>query len=190
MERGASLQVELTDEELALRFKRTQDDAYFTTLFTRHKKKVFFLCCNFFGEASRGEDATQEAFLRAYQNIAQFQGGDFVKWLMRIAKNVCIDEWRKLRPVDEFDESAMFLAAGTNTFESSVEHRAAVEEIYREMTGLPREQQLCLRLKIEGYSYEETARRTGYSIEAVKSYLQNGRRMLWLKVGNTVAQLR
>ncbi len=37
-----------------------------------------------------------------------------------------------------------------------------------------------LELKIEGYSYEETSARTGFSIDAVKSYLQNGRRMLRL----------
>jgi DNA-directed RNA polymerase specialized sigma24 family protein len=37
-------------------------------------------------------------------------------------------------------------------------------------------------MKIQGYSYEETAALTGLSTEAVKSHLQNGRRMLWLKM--------
>ena len=36
-------------------------------------------------------------------------------------------------------------------------------------------------MKIQGYSYEETAAQTGLSIDAVKSHLQNGRRRLWLK---------
>ncbi len=57
-----------------------------------------------------------------------------------------------------------------------------VEEVWKEMTSLPSDQRRCLEMKIQGYSYEETAARTGLSIDAVKSHLQNGRRMLWLKM--------
>jgi DNA-directed RNA polymerase specialized sigma24 family protein len=109
---------------------------------------------------------------------------------MRIAKNVCIDEWRKRRPVSELDETTVVAGSTANTFDSSFDLRLAVEKISREMKLLPPEQQQCLQLKIEGYSYEETAVRTGFSIEAVKSHLQNGRRMLWMKVGEAVAQLK
>jgi DNA-directed RNA polymerase specialized sigma24 family protein len=45
-------------------------------------------------------------------------------------------------------------------------------------------------LKIEGYSYEETALRTGLSVEAVKSHLQNGRRALWLKMEATPSRVK
>jgi RNA polymerase sigma-70 factor (ECF subfamily) len=58
------------------------------------------------------------------------------------------------------------------------------------MSSLSPEQQRCLEMKIEGYSYEETAARTGLSIEAVKSHLQNGRRMLWLKMEGAIARLK
>jgi DNA-directed RNA polymerase specialized sigma24 family protein len=43
-------------------------------------------------------------------------------------------------------------------------------------------------MKIQGYSYEETAAGTGLSIEAVKSHLQNGRRRLWLKIKGIAQQ--
>jgi DNA-directed RNA polymerase specialized sigma24 family protein len=56
------------------------------------------------------------------------------------------------------------------------------------MKSLTPEQQRCLEMKIEGYSYEETAEQTGLSVEAVKSHLQNGRRMLWLKVEGMLAR--
>jgi DNA-directed RNA polymerase specialized sigma24 family protein len=45
-------------------------------------------------------------------------------------------------------------------------------------------------MKIEGFSYEEIAARTGLSIEAVKSHLQNGRRKLWLKTEGLLHQLK
>jgi DNA-directed RNA polymerase specialized sigma24 family protein len=53
---------------------------------------------------------------------------------------------------------------------------------------LPAEQRRCLELKIDGYSYEESASLTGLTVGAVKSHLQNGRRMLWLRLGKAVAE--
>jgi DNA-directed RNA polymerase specialized sigma24 family protein len=41
-----------------------------------------------------------------------------------------------------------------------------------------------------GYSYEETAQRTGMSLDAVKSHLQNGRRMLWQRVQRFLTLLK
>lgn len=61
-----------------------------------------------------------------------------------------------------------------------------VEKFWKEMRSLSQEQQQCLLLKIEGYSYEEIASRTSFSIQAVKSHLQNGRRMLWRKMEGAV----
>jgi RNA polymerase sigma-70 factor (ECF subfamily) len=190
MASGAQLQLASSDEELALRFKETGDQECFAQLFVRYRKMVFFVCRSFFDDGSAAEDATQETFLRAYQNIDQFHGGDFSRWLMRIAKNVCIDEWRKRRPVSELDETTVGADSNAITFDSSFDHLLAVEKVSQEMKLLPPEQQQCLQLKIEGYSYEETAVRTGFSIEAVKSHLQNGRRMLWMKVGEAVSQLK
>jgi RNA polymerase sigma-70 factor (ECF subfamily) len=57
-----------------------------------------------------------------------------------------------------------------------------VERLWQEIRSLPREQRQCLELKVEGLSYEETAARTGFTVNAVKSHLQNGRRMLWRKM--------
>ncbi len=63
--------------------------------------------------------------------------------------------------------------------------RLVVDEVWKELALLPPDQRCCLEMKIQGYSYEETAARTGLSIDAVKSHLQNGRRMLWLKMKGT-----
>jgi RNA polymerase sigma-70 factor (ECF subfamily) len=62
------------------------------------------------------------------------------------------------------------------------------QRIRREIKSLSPEQCRCLELKIEGYSYEETSARTGFSVEAVKSYIQNGRRMLWRKMEGALSQ--
>jgi RNA polymerase sigma-70 factor (ECF subfamily) len=85
----------LPDEELVRRFRQTGDKACFTELFVRHRKTIFLACRGFFSDSEAAEDATQQTFMRAYQNIGLFEGGDFVNWLRRIGRNVCIDEFRR-----------------------------------------------------------------------------------------------
>jgi RNA polymerase sigma factor (sigma-70 family) len=173
----------LSDEEVVRRFQQTSDPAYFTEIFVRHRKKVYFACKAFHSESGAAEDATQETFLRVYQRIKQFSGGDFCAWLMRIAKNICIDQWRK-QPAEEEAESEGAELTGKPLWtasESSPDERLVAKKVLEELKSLPFEQRRCLEMKIEGYSYEETAAQMGLSIEAVKSHLQNGRRMLWLK---------
>jgi RNA polymerase sigma-70 factor (ECF subfamily) len=180
----------IPDEEIVRRFQETGGSDCFAELFARHRKRVYMACRDFFADSAAAEDATQETFLRVYQKIHTFQGGSFLGWLIRIAKNVCIDQWRKGRVVVELDETHLAEVPAARTLDSSSELRLTLEKLWQEMSLLPPEQRRCLEMKIEGYSYEETAARMGLSPEAVKSHLQNGRRMLWLKMEGAIARLR
>lgn len=179
-----------SDEELVRCFQETGDNQCFAELFARHRKKIYFGCRGFFSDPAAAEDATQEAFLRAYQNMHRFQGGDFPAWLARIARNVCIDLWRKRPPAagTEEMEPSELLPSGTPGQDSDL--RLAIAKLRQEMQSLSPPQRQCLELKIDGYSYEETAVRMGLSVEAVKSHLQNGRRMLWLRMEGVLTRLR
>jgi RNA polymerase sigma-70 factor (ECF subfamily) len=178
----------LPDEELAQRAAQAGDNECFAELFARYRKKVFYACRGFFPDSQGAEDATQETFLRAYRNIRGFHQGDFSGWLMRIAKNVCIDEWRRRRRETGIDEIGLAEWASPNRLESSCEVHLMAERVWQEMRLLPSEQRRCLELKIDGFSYGETAERTGLTIGAVKSHIQNGRRMLWIKTEGALAK--
>jgi RNA polymerase sigma-70 factor (ECF subfamily) len=180
----------ISDEEIVRSFQETGSNDCFAELFARHRKKVFSACRGFFADSAAAEDATQETFLRVYRKIQSFHGSNFLGWLMRIARNVCIDQWRKRRPEAEIEDARLTELPAAGTLESLSELRLTLEKLWREMSSLPLEQRRCLEMKIEGYSYEETAARTGLSIEAVKSHLQNGRRMLWLKMEGAIARLK
>jgi RNA polymerase sigma-70 factor (ECF subfamily) len=190
MSSGAQTARGIPDEEIVRTFQETGSSDCFAELFARHGKKVFLSCQAFFADSAAAEDATQETFLRVYQRIHSFQGGNFLGWLMRIAKNVCIDEWRKRRAQAGIVETDLTGVPARERLDTSSELRLALEQLWKEMSFLPPPQRRCLEMKIEGYSYEETAARTGLSIEAVKSHLQNGRRMLWLKMEGAIARLR
>jgi RNA polymerase sigma-70 factor, ECF subfamily len=178
----------IADEEIVRRFRETGDRECFEELFAKYRKKVYFACRAFYSDGGAAEDATQETFLRAYEKIHQFGGGDFGGWLMRIARNICIDQWRKRRPEVEMDDRDLSKGHAEPTALPSYDLRWTIDRVWQEMRSLAPEQQRCLEMKIEGYSYEEMAARTGFSLEAVKSHLQNGRRMLWLKMEGMLAQ--
>jgi RNA polymerase sigma-70 factor (ECF subfamily) len=171
-----------TDEDLARRAWEEGDSACFAELFVRHRKRVFCACRGFLADSHAAEDATQEAFLRAYKNLALFRDGCFGSWLMRIARNVCIDEWRRKGHEFGVDDLEAVETTGTRPPKSSFEAHLLAEQTWNEMKSLPREQRECLELRIEGYSYEEAAEHTGLTVQSVKSHIQNGRRMLWQRL--------
>jgi RNA polymerase sigma-70 factor (ECF subfamily) len=178
------------DEEIVRTFQETGSSDCFAELFARYRRKVFLACRGFFTDSAGAEDAVQETFLRAYQNMHRFQGGNFAGWLMQIARNICIDAWRKRRPEVDPEDTVLAEKPKGRAVESTTELRLAADQVWDKMKTLSPEQQQCLKMKIEGYSYEETAARTGLSVEAVKSHLQNGRRMLWLKMEGMLSQLQ
>jgi RNA polymerase sigma-70 factor (ECF subfamily) len=181
---------EESDEELVSRFQRGGDPECFAELFVRYRKGIYLACRSFFSDGGTAEDATQETFLRAYQNLRRFREGNFRGWLMRIAKNVCIDHWRKRRPETLADETELNELPDVGALDRTWDLQDAVARLRKEMELLPAEQHRCLELKLQGYSYEEMAERTGLPVEAVKSHLQNGRRMLWLKMEGTVSRAK
>lgn len=61
-----------------------------------YQKKVFLLAFSFFRNREDALDIVQETFLRFYQKVHMFQKGkNFQNWLLQIAKNLCIDYYRK-----------------------------------------------------------------------------------------------
>jgi DNA-directed RNA polymerase specialized sigma24 family protein len=62
-------------------------------------------------------------------------------------------------------------------------------QLRREIQSLPVNQQRCLELKINGYSYEETATAMGLPADAVRSHLQNARRTLRLRMQEALSEI-
>jgi RNA polymerase sigma-70 factor, ECF subfamily len=78
-----------------LQAQQGNDDA-FTKLVEEHQTHVYNLCYRMLGEPEAAEDAAQESFLRAYQNLHRYdQSRPFATWLLSIAAHYCIDRLRR-----------------------------------------------------------------------------------------------
>ncbi|MGA6957098.1 MAG: sigma-70 family RNA polymerase sigma factor, partial [Candidatus Acidiferrales bacterium] len=71
----------------------------FETLVGRYERKIFRLAQNITQSKEDAEDVMQEAFLKSFQHLAEFQGNSrFYTWLVRIAVNQALMKLRKRRP--------------------------------------------------------------------------------------------
>src|SRR3990172_7171446 len=85
----------LKDLELVEQVKQGQV-GQFNELVNRHARKIFRLTQHITGNREDAEDALQEAFLKAYSRLPQFQGdSQFYTWLVRIAVNESLMKLRK-----------------------------------------------------------------------------------------------
>ncbi|HEX2234427.1 MAG TPA: sigma-70 family RNA polymerase sigma factor [Thermoleophilaceae bacterium] len=84
---------------------RNGDEPAFERLIAPHRGEIHALCYRMLGSLHDAEDASQEAFLRAWRAINRFEGRSSVRtWLHRIATNVCLDEIaqrpKRVLPID------------------------------------------------------------------------------------------
>jgi len=176
------------DDELVRLFRESRQTKYFDELFHRHGRAVFRSCLAFHRNAAAAEEVTQDTFLRAHQSLDGFTGGDFLAWLLRIARNGCIDRWRRARPEIGYDEAPAEAFAAPSQRVGSAVHLALLQ-LEDELATLPANQRRCLELKAAGFSYEEMAAEIGSSADEVRSHLQNGRRTLRLRMANTLVDV-
>jgi RNA polymerase sigma-70 factor, ECF subfamily len=94
-----SLAPPLTGEAAWARAAAKGDKAAFARLVDAHKRSVFGLCVRLLRDGEEARDAAQETFVRAYAGIATYDAGQpFVPWILRIARNHCLDVLRRRVP--------------------------------------------------------------------------------------------
>ncbi|MBK9517161.1 MAG: sigma-70 family RNA polymerase sigma factor [Anaeromyxobacter sp.] len=75
------------------------DKLAFAKLVDLHKRSVFGLCVRLLREGEEARDAAQETFVRAYAAISTYDAAQpFAPWLLRIARNHCLDQLRRRIP--------------------------------------------------------------------------------------------
>jgi RNA polymerase sigma-70 factor, ECF subfamily len=99
----------VTDEQAWILQATDGDDDAFTLLVEAYQKPVYNLCYRMLGEMEAAEDAAQDTFLKAYQNLHRYDAGrSFATWLLSIAAHHCIDKLRRKRfvtfSIDEDEE--------------------------------------------------------------------------------------
>lgn len=179
-----------SDETLLVQAAKNGDVTAFEDLVRRYDRNVFRIAQHITQNREDAEDVVQDAFLKAYQNLGQFQGqSKFYTWLVRIAVNEALMRLRRRRP-----ERMVSLDEDVKTEEDSMPREVAdwapnPEQLYTQaelkdiltktIQGLPPSFRTVFVLRdVEGLSTEETANALDLSVPAVKSRLLRARLQL------------
>ena len=173
---GSRRVVEFDDERLAA-LVRSGDEGAFEILYERHHASLLALCRRMLGNREDGEDALQEAFVRAHRALRAGQPPDAVRpWLFAIARNRCRTMLAARResamPIDE-------LELGFDGLADDVRRRAELRELVADLGRLPDDQREALVLfELGDLSHAEIAATIGCPTGKVKALVFQARTTL------------
>jgi len=172
------------DFEIVERVRNGETDA-FGELVRKHGRRVYRSLLGILGKPEETEDALQDAFLKAFQHLPNFEGRSrFSTWLVRIAINTGLQRLRSQKEVDSLDEeNEEFRPRNIQSWMDTPEECYSREELRRlvekEVMKLPVKYRVALVLRdLEELSTEEAAAALGLSIPGVKARILRGRLML------------
>jgi RNA polymerase sigma-70 factor, ECF subfamily len=169
---------------------RKGDISAYDELVRKYDRQIFRIAQHITQNREDAEDVMQDAFLKAYEKLDQFQGNSkFYTWLVRIAVNESLMRLRKRRTgkmvsIDEdieTDEGSVprDLADWAPDPEQNYTQSELAEILRKTIQGLPPGFRIVFVLRdVEGLSTEETAETLGLSVPAVKSRLLRARLQL------------
>jgi RNA polymerase sigma-70 factor (ECF subfamily) len=159
----------------------------FNSLVLHYQDMAYNVAYRIMGEPGAAGDATQEAFISAYQKLEQYRGGSFKAWLLRIVTNACYDELRRrqrqpvtpLKPElndGEMLEDPYWIEDQSADPEERVEQEELQQAIQKCINELDDKFKTVLVLvDVEGLDYETTAEAVGTPLGTVKSRLARAR---------------
>ena len=128
-------------------------------------------------DAQEAEDATQEAFVKLWNNQDKIDPERIRPWLMKVTRNGCLDRLRRRRDNVEFDESHM-AGEASGPLQGASANETGVW-LKRAITGLKEPYRSLVVLRdVKQHSYEEVAGMLELSLAQVKTYLHRARKQL------------
>jgi RNA polymerase sigma-70 factor (ECF subfamily) len=166
-------------------------------LVLRHKDRIFNLCYRLLGEYADAEECAQETFIKVFRSVKGFRfESSFSTWLYTIAVNICKNrrnsaEHRFWKRVIRFGQDSRE-PEGPEEFEIEDPGPSPLERMTEKemqmmlesaVNSLSHDHRTVIVLRhVEGLSYEEITKITGYNIGTLKSKLARARLLLQTKL--------
>lgn len=178
---------EMTDIDLVISSLKDDEDAK-AVLMHRYYKRIYNISFKFVGRFNEAEDLTQEIFFRVFSQLDKFKtDGNFLFWVQRVARNYCIDHYRKTRKERHFllqqQPEISFKDLQLTDQQEAMEGQEKMKKIMEEINKLQPSLKDCLVMRdLQGYSYQEIASILNLPVGTVKSRINRSRKELMEKL--------
>ena len=148
-------------------------------LYNKYCEGMYYVAKRFISDSFEAEDAMQEAFIKAFDKLHQFNGEvTFGAWLKRIVINRCLDKLKaKKMELIALNEQVMGTVEEDENW--SIDDGVGIEEVKNKMEQLPEKYKYPLMLfLLEGYDHEEISEILNISKVASRTLVHRGKKKL------------
>lgn len=156
---------------------------YQKILYVKYARKMYGICLSYAHERSQAQDILQDAFIKVFQHVGQFDiQGSLEGWIRRIVINTAIDSYRKEGKISNL------LQVNEDIVESQSRNEGLsdlqLKDLMKQVQRLPDGARIVFNLyAVEGFTHKEIADRLDISIGTSKSQYNRARKLLlkWIE---------
>lgn len=167
------------DDEVQLNnYRKSGDITVLGKLFEHYVPLIFGVCLKYLKDEEDAKDAVMSIFEELILKVKQHEVKQFRSWLYVLSRNYCLMQLRSGKKVeqvslDDVMEFTPFLHPEDNNKEEAVK---ALERCMEKLTAVQKQSVHLFYLNQK--CYKEICEITGFTLNDVKSYIQNGKRNL------------
>lgn len=181
-----------SDEELLKHYKQSGNKELFADLFKKHVSVVYGTCLFYLQDKDEAQDATMQLFEKLMLDVNNREIDNFKGWLSFVVRNHCISLIRKNKSQSKNIKSYYEFEYEAPDYETEEKINSVSDDVLLEnmKTCLPKlkeNQRICVELfYLKNKSYQDIAYETNFSLNEIKSYIQNGKRNLKLFLEDSI----
>lgn len=169
---------ETADIQLLNEYRQNGDLAVLGKLYEPYMPLVYGVCLKYLGDEEHSQDAVMQIFEELIEKAKRHDIVHFRGWLYVLTRNYCLMQLRSAKKIevinlDEVMENSFVLHPDNATGEENIK---ALEHCMEKLTTA--QKQSVSLFYYDEKCYKEIAEQTGYTLNEVKSYIQNGKRNL------------
>lgn len=172
-----------TDAEYIAAYQASGDLNVLGELYSRNMEMIFAVCYKYLRDEEESKDATMEIFEQLVNDLRKHEVSNFKSWLHSVARNYCLMQLRarkvEIGGLQIIEEDFMENEADLHLNDEKLIIEGNLEKLEGCIKKLDKEQKTCVELfYLQEKCYKEIADQTGFDLNKVKSYIQNGKRNL------------
>lgn len=170
---------DFTDAELIEHYKRTNSNHWIGILFNRYTGLIYGVCLKYLKNREEAKDATMLLFEKLLATLKEHEVTHFKSWLYVTVRNHCLMKLRAEKGKIPEELSTYIMESAGEMHQEEQDKETNLVALENCIEKLVNEQKACVKLfYLQEKCYKEVATLTGYELNKVKSFIQNGKRNL------------